>query len=127
MNIADLLSAAAKNTHESTMTSDQQVNRLREITALRAEAHTFVPGQIMLHKYPSAAIIKGAEHPHLFIRYLEQPMKARDLAGFEDQGSAHLTAAYDCEAAFILGSGQYVTFFLDSAAFKPHPDFPVEA
>ena len=105
------------------LTPEQQVIRLREVLALRAETHTFRPGQILQHKYPELASIKAADEPHIFIEYLETPIRAFDRADFEDLGNGNACETYDCVVGYIVRGKHFMMFLSDSRWWKPHPDF----
>lgn len=129
MNILEMIAGAAEDDEDEGLTHEQTVNRLREISALRAESHTFVPGQIVIHKHPASASIKSAHEPHMFVRYLEQPIRLSDHLEKLDHDnitSAMVCQVFDCEMVSLRKGGLFVSFMMDSAAFKPHPDYPVE-
>lgn len=104
------------------MDPKQQVAELREFFAAHATTHKFTPGQIMRHKTPGTATIKWADHPHMFLEYLEDPIQAVGFAGLDDLCSAQATPIYDCKVAVRTGNC-VATFFSDSRMWEPHPDF----
>lgn len=124
MNIVEMIVQAAGEKVEKAepVAPEQQVTDLREFFAAQTATHKFTPGQIMRHKTPDMATIKWANHPHMFLEYLEDPIHAVGFAGFEDLSSAIATIEYDCKVA--VRTGQCVaTFFSDSRMWEPHPDF----
>jgi len=108
------------------LTPEQQVIRLREVTALRAETHTFKPGQIVVHKYTELAEIKDADQPRIFIKYLDKPIRAADMMDFDGLRTSVATHEYDCMFGLITDGLTYTEYFADSRWLKPHPDFTEE-
>lgn len=125
MNFFDMVANELESSGEPppSLTPEQQVIRLREVLALRAETHTFRPGQILQHRYPELAEVKFATDPHCFIEYLENPIVAHERADMEDLGSAAATNRYDCMIACVIRGRTFARFLGDSRMWKQHPDF----
>lgn len=124
MNLAELF---ADHEHDEgpNLTDAQTVARLQEIFALRAEAMTLTPGQVILHKYPSMGNTKDAEKPAIFVRYLDKPIMGAELPAnsAENQGDFKMALTQDC-IVMCVSRGKAVEFLQDSRDYKPHPDFP---
>lgn len=127
MNFIEMIAQELEGGNQSepppSLTAEQQVIRLREVFALRMETHTFRPGQILKHKYPELAEVKGAGDPHIFIEYLETPIRAVDRAEMDQLGSATVTCHYDCIIGFILEGSAFARVLADSRMWKPHTEF----
>lgn len=108
--------------------SDLQVlTRLREVAALTAERHSFVPGQVIRHKFPSLTPFAGGAKPHIFRRYLESPLRAQDyITEIGDLGSGLAPVVLDCVVLGMSRSEEAVCeWFQASADWEPHPDYPL--
>lgn len=108
------------------LTPEQHVIRLREVMALRAEIHTFTPGQILIHRYPDLSQTRDSYNPQIFMNYLDQPIRGVDMMDLDDIGSSCATFELDCMVGRIVEGKTFMTFFMDSKWLKPHPDFTEE-
>jgi len=125
MSLAELFGALGEEERDEPSLTDAQIaTRLTEVFALRAERHSFKPGQVILHKYPSMANTKDAAKPAVFVRYLDDPFAGHELhgAGPDDVGGFRMALHQDC-VVLSMSRGCAVEFLQDSADYKPHPDF----
>jgi hypothetical protein len=127
MDMEEKLARAYSKQHASdqTLTDGQIVTRLKGVFAHLQEEHTFVPGQVLLHKYPSLAMTKASGKPCVFVRYLEmtidisRAVKPTEMSEYFNSNAARVL---DC-AIMVLHDDSAVTYLLDSTEYRPHPDF----
>lgn len=124
--MADLMTALAgalANEREPSprLSTFQQAARLREVFALRNEAFTFNPGDLMIHKWPNMADTRDADVLCVFIEYLaDGPIEACYAKKTEDFSSNGAARVLDCRIGTIR-EGDFVIYLADSRVYKPAP------
>lgn len=106
--------------HGPGLTDEQQIIRLQEFFAqvYEQKPEQFECGQIVWHKHPSLSSIEAAEHPMIFIEYLEDPINGTELArDVEDLSHSGSGGFVDCRLG-VIWSGSFCTFLMDSREFS---------
>lgn len=121
MNLAEMM-GAMKGDESPGLTDEQQITRLEEYFAqvFATEPERFEPGQIIWHKNPQLSDKRSADQPHIFLGYLDEPIKALDhVEGVRALFSPASTDVLDARIGCLPGSTgtTFCTYFLDSRYF----------
>lgn len=106
--------------HGPGLTDEQQISRLQEFFAQVYEQETerFEPGQIVWQKNPPLSTTKGAEQPHIFIEYLDDPIRGTDLVRqLDDMKTIGSGDVNDCRIGVLL-YGHFCVYLMDSRAYS---------
>ena len=109
-----------------TLTHDQIEAHLTTYHALvhAAPRETFAPGQVVWFRAPDLTPIRDTDQPHLFVSYLEAPIRGIDLLTDPRQlGMSSAADQVDCRVASLY-EGSVSAHLLDSrqlTATRPTP------
>ena len=115
MNLFEQIIGAQSADEAHNLTAEQQITRLTEYFAqvFAAEPERFEPGQIIWHKNAGMACIRGAENPHMFLDYLDQPIVLAERATIEPH-SSYAVGILDCRVLVLADFTHAATYLMDS-------------
>lgn len=125
MNIAELMREMGGDRHDhddESLTDMQVINRLRDVFEKMGERHEFKPGDVIMHKWPSLSDTRSAKAPALFVKYMDEEIKASSFINEIDNVFSNAApVVFDCVILRITRQSAS-TYFANSAEYRPYDE-----